>query len=198
MRVIAGCFRGRALQTPTGRSTRPILDRVKAALFDWLGARLAQPGSLPPIHVLDLFAGGGSLGIEALSRGADTCLLVETDRAALKCLRGNIAALKLESRTRVVAQPAETARLEAPPSGSFDLIFLDPPYPLSRDLSPASVVPRLVSRLGDDIPAAADALLIWRHEVAARIPQTLPSGWKSVEQRTWGTMAITMFRRVQE
>jgi 16S rRNA (guanine966-N2)-methyltransferase len=93
MRVVAGQFRGRRLQAPPGETTRPILDRAKVALFDWLGAQLSQPGDLPPIHVLDMFCGAGSLGIEALSRGVASCTFVEKDKEALQSLRMNLAQL---------------------------------------------------------------------------------------------------------
>ncbi|MFH1416963.1 MAG: 16S rRNA (guanine(966)-N(2))-methyltransferase RsmD [Planctomycetota bacterium] len=198
MRVIAGRYKGRNLLAPRGRGTRPILDRVKAALFDVLGVRLAQPGALPPADVLDLFAGSGSLGIEALSRGAASCVFVETDRAALGCLRRNLASLGIGPTARVFMDPVEVARAAPPPPHGFDLIFLDPPYALSEDMSPRSLMQRAVARLGTTIPAGPDALLVWRHAESCRLPDSFPSGWASCERRTWGTMAISFFQRSQE
>jgi 16S rRNA (guanine966-N2)-methyltransferase len=192
MRVIAGLYRGRRLLTPEGAGTRPILDRVKVALFDWLGSRLALPGSLPPLQVLDLFCGGGSLGIESLSRGAAGCVFVDADRQALACLKRNIESLGLEPHARVVAGSAEKLPLKPPTGDGFDLIFLDPPYSLSENLAPGSALHRLLDRLGDSIAATPGALLVWRH------PDTCPAQavtdiWVSVERRTWSRMAVTMF-----
>lgn len=195
MRVIAGEFRGRTLVAPSGNTTRPILDRVKVALFDWLGSRLAQPGSLPPVAVLDIFSGGGSLGIEALSRGAASCVFVETDKSALQCLRSNIETLGLADRVRVLMESADHA-CPVPASGDdFGLVFLDPPYRLSEDVSPTSLMGRLVGRLGSTIPLANDALAVWRHDAAIHLPTELPGGWISIERRVWGTMAVVMMKR---
>lgn len=118
MRIIAGKWRGRALQAPVGRSTRPTSDRTREALFSMLASRL---GSFEGLRVVDLFAGTGALGLEALSRGAAHCTFVENDRAALDALKGNLAALGAAAAVR--AQSAEHFA-----GGPFDLIFADPPY----------------------------------------------------------------------
>jgi 16S rRNA (guanine(966)-N(2))-methyltransferase RsmD len=193
MRVIAGEFRGRMLAAPPGRGTRPILDRVKVALFDWLGSRLAQPGHLPPLAVLDIFSGGGSLGIEALSRGVATCVFVESDKSALQCLRSNLETLGLGARTRVLPVAAELANPVPVAADAFSLIFLDPPYRLSEDVSPKSVMGCVFKKLGDAIPLTPDATVVWRYD-AAHFP-TPPEGWVSIERRVWGTMGITILSR---
>ena len=195
MRVIAGEFRRRSLEAPPGCGTRPILDRVKVALFDSLGARLAQPGHLPPVAVLDIFSGGGSLGIEALSRGAATCVFVESDKAALRCLQSNLEKLGLAMRTRVVPAPVERAEPRPLAAEAFGLIFLDPPYRLSEDFAPNSVMGRLLEKLGATVPIAPDALACWRHDTALTLPPELPGGWASMDRRVWGTMAITLLAR---
>ncbi len=195
MRVIAGEFRGRTLAAPPGQATRPILDRVKIALFDWLGARLALPGSLPPMAVLDVFCGGGSLGIESLSRGAASCVFIENDKAALQCLRANIEKFGLAGRVRVLSESADRARPIPMSADAFGLIFLDPPYRLSEDVSPQSVMGRVVRNLGATIPLTADTLVLWRHDAALILPSSLPGGWASIDRRVWGTMAITMLVR---
>jgi 16S rRNA (guanine966-N2)-methyltransferase len=192
MRVIAGLYRGRRLLTPEGGRTRPILDRVKVGLFDWLGSRLALPGSLPPLQVLDLFCGGGSLGIEALSRGAAGCVFVDADRRALGCLKQNIEALGLGPRARVVAGSAENLPLKPPTGNGFGLMFLDPPYSLSENLAPGSVLHRLLDHLGGSIAATPEALLVWRHPDTCAA-QALTDSWVSVERRTWSKMAVTIF-----
>jgi len=199
MRVIAGRYRGRRLVTPEGGRTRPILDRVKVGLFDWLGSRLALPGSLPPFQVLDLFCGAGSLGIEALSRGAAGCVFVDTDRQALACLRRNIESLELGSSARVLACSAENLQLVPPGADGFGLLFLDPPYPLTENLAPGSVLYRVLDRLGGSIAAVPGALLVWRHPETCELPDALTDDWVSLERRTWSRMAVTMFEyRPQE
>lgn len=195
MRVIAGRYRGRRLLTPAGFRSRPILDRVKAPLFDWLGSRLAQPGELPPVEVLDIFCGAGSLGIESLSRGAARCVFVETDPSALQCLRRNIEQLGLGRVSRIEARPAELLRIREAGASGFGLIFLDPPYDLSMNLEPGSVMGRVMERVGKEVPSAPGALLLWRHPAGCSIPSQMWS-WTSSEQRVWGRMAITLFENV--
>lgn len=198
MRVIAGRYKGCRLATPTGMETRPILDRVKASLFDWLGSRLALPGSLPPLDVCDLFCGAGSLGIEALSRGAAFCAFVERNRAALACLRKNLSTLGLGEEVVIVNRPAETWAPPAAVRRAFGLVFIDPPYPLSEDISEQSIMGHVLSRLGSEISTEPDALALWRHAGTCMLPDALPGGWVVAERRAWGTMAVTMLRRLAD
>jgi len=195
MRVIAGLYKGRRLDTPSGRTSRPILDRVKVSLFDWLGARLEEPGRLPPVSVCDLFSGAGSQGIEALSRGAAFCAFVETDRSARACLRKNLDALGITDAAVIVDRPAESVVLRPTGAEGFGLVFVDPPYPISEDFSAASVLGRVFSGLGSRIVTTADALVLWRHPGKCKLPPVVPGGWRSVDRRSWGTMTITMFQR---
>lgn len=124
MRVIAGSARGRRLgRVPDG--TRPMLDRAKEGLFSHLGERVR--GAV----VLDLFAGTGSLGIEALSRGAERARFVEQGREALKVIRANLAHTDLADRAEVFGEPVERF-LQRPPDPA-DLVFLDPPYAMSDE-----------------------------------------------------------------
>ncbi len=122
MRVIAGKWRGRKLIAPKGEQTRPTADRTRETLFSMLTSRL---GSFEGIAVADLFAGSGALGLEALSRGAATCLFVEHDRPALDAIRANITAL--DARTTVQVEAASVMQLRAR-AAPLDLILLDPPY----------------------------------------------------------------------
>ena len=134
MRVIAGRLGGRRLAAPAGRATRPTSDRVREALFSVLG-------DVRGARVLDLFAGSGALGIEALSRGAAHATFVDSAPAAVRALRENVAALGLEEVAEVRRQDARAFLRTAKKAGhEYDLVFLDPPYRLAaglgRDLSP--------------------------------------------------------------
>ena len=120
MRIIAGQWRGRPIIAPKGEATRPTADRMREALFSMLASRL---GSFDELAVADLFAGSGALGLEALSRGAASCVFVEQDRAAVDALKTNIA--KLGAKADVRAQSV----LALPPATKpYDLILMDPPY----------------------------------------------------------------------
>jgi 16S rRNA (guanine966-N2)-methyltransferase len=121
MRIISGLYRGRTIVAPKGDTTRPTADRTREALFSMLTSRL---GSFEGLRVLDLFAGSGALGLEALSRGAANCTFVEQDSAALDCLRTNIAKLGAKG-TDVRAQSVMAL---GPAPAPYDLILLDPPY----------------------------------------------------------------------
>ncbi len=198
MRVIAGHCKGRQLRSPPGERTRPILDRVKASLFDWLGARLALPGRLPAVHVCDLYCGAGSQGIEALSRGAASCSFVETDSSALKCLRENLERCGLVDRAVIVGRPAERLSLHARDGGGFGIIFLDPPYRESEAFAPKSAIWGVVSRLGREIAAEPGALLLWRHSDRFEPPGELPAAWLLVDRRSWGSMGVSMYQRPTE
>ncbi len=123
MRVIAGRYGGRRLKAPRGRSTRPTSDRVREALFSVLG-------SVEGARVLDLFAGTGALGIEALSRGATRAVFVERDTAALDALKANLAALDLCAPEAEVRRADALAALRTARERheTYDLLFVDPPY----------------------------------------------------------------------
>lgn len=121
MRVVAGDLRGRRIEAPTSDATRPTTDMVREAVFNALRSLDVVEGA----RVLDLFAGTGAMGIEALSRGAAHCVFVERDRDALAVLKKNIAALGLSDRTTVLAMDALTAASRQP---DIDLIIADPPY----------------------------------------------------------------------
>lgn len=128
MRIVGGSLKGRTIATPPGQSTRPTSDRARESLFNVL-AHASWSGPLEGARVLDLFAGSGALGLEALSRGAAFALFVETDAAARGVIRDNIEAFALFGSTRIHRRDAtdlgvKPAGLAAP----FDLVFLDPPY----------------------------------------------------------------------
>jgi len=122
VRIIAGAWRGRKLVAPKGDATRPTADRMRETLFSMLTSRL---GSFEGLQVADLFAGSGALGLEALSRGAATCLFVEQDRGAVEAIRANITALGARDQARVETGSATQLRAATAP---LDLILVDPPY----------------------------------------------------------------------
>jgi 16S rRNA (guanine966-N2)-methyltransferase len=138
-RIIAGVARGRRLEVPPGRAIRPTSDRAREGLF---GTVLAILGSLSGARVLDLYAGSGAVGLEALSRGAAHALLVESAPAAVRVVRRNIAALGLpgaclvpERVERVLARAPAGGDPQAPRvgSGRYDFVFADPPYAAGED-----------------------------------------------------------------
>jgi 16S rRNA (guanine966-N2)-methyltransferase len=168
LRVIAGQYRGRRLIAPRGQSVRPTSDFVREALFDILH-------DVEGSAALDLFAGTGAIGIEALSRGAVSVVLVEKSRSALSVLRRNLEAIGLGAdRARVMALDVALALGALRRAGSrFDLVFADPPYALAAralpqvlaELGPLlSADARVVLEHGDDLepPAAPDGLLFLR------------------------------------
>lgn len=124
MRIVAGKWRGRPIVAPKGEETRPTADRVREALFSMLASRL---GDFEELAVADLFAGSGALGLEALSRGAKSCIFVEQDKAALDALRANIA--KLGGAREIGADVrAQSVLALGPAPAPLDLVLMDPPY----------------------------------------------------------------------
>jgi 16S rRNA (guanine966-N2)-methyltransferase len=174
VRVVAGRFGGRRLQAPRGRDTRPTSDRVREALF-------AMLGPLEGERVLDLFAGSGALGIEALSRGAAAATLVERDARAIAVIRANLQALELAGdEARVVHAAAHAALRDASARGdAYDLVLLDPPY---RD------APALGRELSLALPAvlAPDARVVAESDRRAPLALELPV----VRERRYGDTLI--------
>jgi 16S rRNA (guanine966-N2)-methyltransferase len=184
MRVIAGELRGRLLLAPRSSATRPITDRVKQSLFDILRPYADQP-------VYDCFAGTGSLGIEALSRGSPSAVFFEQDGSVLDLLKKNLAALGLISRSKIVPGDvfARLSRLRAPlPSQRPGIAFLDPPYRFLTD-RPGDLA-ALAGSLGDHL--AADGLIVFRHDTGHALP--LP-GWQSADVRDYGSMRLELLAR---
>ncbi|MCI8465021.1 MAG: 16S rRNA (guanine(966)-N(2))-methyltransferase RsmD [Lachnospiraceae bacterium] len=160
MRVIAGTARRLPLKTLEGPETRPTTDRIKETLFNMLQADVS--GS----RFLDLFAGSGAIGIEALSRGARECVFVEKNRKAAECIRENLSFTRLEESAELMECDALTAirRLEDAGGEVFDLIFMDPPY--KKELEKELIFRLIHSRLVDDmttivVEAALDTDFAW-------------------------------------
>ena len=178
MRIVAGQWRGRKRIAPAGEPTRPTSDRTRETLFSMLVSRL---GSFEGLKVADLFAGSGALGIEALSRGAASCLFVEQDAAAVRALRTNLAGLQADPQADVRA--ASVLAL-GPAPAPLDLILLDPPYG-----SGAGVVAlEKLNRLGWIGPATWISL-----ETALKEPAQV-KGLEAESERKVGTARITLMR----
>ena len=128
MRIVSGQYKGKPIATPEGRATRPTSDRAREAVFNIL-EHAPWSGGVRDRRVIDLFAGSGALGFEALSRGAAFCLFVETDEAARGAIRDNVETMGLFGRTRVHRRSATDLGVRPGADGpAFDLAFLDPPY----------------------------------------------------------------------
>lgn len=184
MRIIGGTHRGRALQTPAGAGTRPTAERTREAVFNIL-AHAAWAPPLQDARVLDLFAGSGALGLEAISRGAAFALFVETDAAARGAIRSNIEALGLFGVTRIHRRDAtDLGRKPAGVGAPFDLVFADPPY---RQGLLEAALPRLIE--GDWI--SPDALIL--AECAADEAPSLP-GFSVQEDRSYGASRVLFLR----
>ena len=189
MRIIAGTHRRRALLGPRGdRVTRPITDRVKQSLFD----RLWSEGALDCQAVLDLFAGTGSLGIEALSRGVEHCTFVERDRSARQLLEKNLANLGLADRATVLGVDAMWGGwfglLAHKPVG---LLFCDPPYKMTGDAASMARVAGLIGDVGALV--APDGVLVLRTDSYAQAEAV--DGWDGPASYTYGSMTVHFYER---
>jgi 16S rRNA (guanine966-N2)-methyltransferase len=187
MRVVAGELRGRRIDGPEGDATRPTTDKVREAVFNALGSLGAVDGAV----VVDLFAGSGALGIEALSRGAKRCTFVENDRRALGVVKGNIESLGLADSSRVVT--LDIVREVTSPGAlrvrellaDATLVLVDPPYGFAH---------------WNEVFVAADAtaesaVLVIETEARATVHKVAPRGWKSVRQRDYGRTTVGFFVR---
>lgn len=186
MRVIAGSAKGRTLVAPKGLAVRPTTDKVKGAIFSMLQAeafRRAEAGALPWRRVLDLYAGTGALGIEALSRGADHVDFVEMNARARAALSENLQRTGLASRASVHAMRAETAVSTF--SVPCDLILLDPPYG-----DPG--LPGLLEALGRSAILKEGALLVVEHARSTVLPARIGTMCLA-RTRYHGTTAISLY-----
>jgi 16S rRNA (guanine966-N2)-methyltransferase len=173
VRVVAGEFKGRRLQAPAGSRTRPTADRVREAVFSMLG-------DLGGARVLDLYAGSGALGIEALSRGAQSAVFVERDRRALAAIRRNLDAVGAEAT--VLARDALSVLGEE--GGPYDLVFCDPPYDAAARLA-VSLSERLPAVLSDD------ARIVTESDKRTPLELSLPL----LTERTYGDTRIAIHGR---
>ena len=176
MRIIAGTWRGRPLVAPKGDATRPTADRTREALFSMLVSRI---GSFEGLTVADLFAGSGALGLEALSRGAASCVFVEQDKAAIEALRGNVTKLSAAADIR-----AQSVLALGPASVALDLVMMDPPYGTGA----GAVALDKLTRLGWIGPAT------WVSIETGRDEAVTVSGFTVDADKTYGKARVSLLR----
>jgi 16S rRNA (guanine966-N2)-methyltransferase len=184
MRVIAGTAKGRRLRVPAGLHVRPSGARLRESAFGILEHR----GAIEGARVLDLFAGTGALGIEALSRGATSLVAVEQDRAVAKLLQSNVEHAGFAHRARVIVQPAERAVAQLPAGESFDLVLIDPPYR-------QGLAQPVLELLAERALVTPDGLVLVER---ARV-ETLACAetWELELERRFGDSTITLLRAAQ-
>ncbi|MCO6438846.1 MAG: RsmD family RNA methyltransferase [Phycisphaerae bacterium] len=211
MRIIAGQWRTRRLERPPTETTRPMPARVRQSIFDILSSYYGCPGQLPLLDVADVFAGSGSMGLEALSRGARRCTFYERDRQALESLRSNIHSLQAEARADVVTADAWRVATRQTENRPFDLIFLDPPYADSMDTTESGNVVGFLARAVSGISGSHSRsacnegierdsmvdngvipLVLLHHPRPVRYPD--PRNWFVLDRREIGSNAVSFFR----
>ena len=177
MRIIGGTHRGRRIEAPRGEQTRPTGDRVREALFNLVGP-------VDDASVLDLYAGSGALGLEALSRGARRCVFAETDAAACRAIRSNLETLGLSGALVLQRDAAAVLRDERAAGRRHELVLLDPPYGRWPALEPS------LSALLPDVVAEGGIVVV---ETDARVEPVLPLD--RVASRRYGSARLTLFVR---
>jgi 16S rRNA (guanine966-N2)-methyltransferase len=166
-RIIAGVHGGRRLSAPPGAQTRPTADRVREALFSSLGTLTDLDGA----RFVDLYAGSGAVGLEALSRGATFALLVEADTRAARIIRDNIAALRAAAAARLVTGKVAQVLAEPPAGGPFDVVFADPPY-----ATPDEEITEVQRALLDHGWLAGDAVVVFERSTRTAV-RGQPLSW---------------------
>ena len=182
MRIIAGEAKGRRLKSVKGRGTRPTLARARAALFDILS------GQVPGSRFLDLFAGVGTVGLEALSRGAGQVVFVESDTRACDAIRINLCSLGLQEQGRVIRGPVEQALCALGRRGeTFDLVFLDPPY------AEAAAAERALEEIARSGVLEKDGTVVLQHSARAA-PREQAGALRRVRSHRAGDTCLTFYK----
>ncbi|WP_238419070.1 16S rRNA (guanine(966)-N(2))-methyltransferase RsmD [Gordonia sp. 'Campus'] len=181
-RIIAGRLRGRRLRVPD-EGTRPTSDRVRESLFNLLAARFGLEG----LWVLDLYAGSGALGIEAISRGAAGATFVDSNRRAVATIASNLKACGISAEA-MVATRTVSAYLSSPPERRFDLVFSDPPYALGAD--------RVADDLGLLLPRLADGALVVVERASRTSGDVWPPGFDVIADKSYGDTRVEVGLRV--
>jgi 16S rRNA (guanine966-N2)-methyltransferase len=190
MRIVSGKYRHRTLETSPGDVTRPITARVKVSLFDRLQPQLEEA------RVADVFAGTGTMGFEALSRGAASVVFIENDRKAFELLRKNVEALKAQSET--LCWRTDASRSSYRPHGGerflpFDVVFFDPPYKEADRLKAGTMLYRALARLARDEITSPDALLVFRCRRDTEFD--MPACWRLETRLDYSSMQVHLFRK---
>jgi 16S rRNA (guanine966-N2)-methyltransferase len=181
VRIIGGCWRGRKLNFPDGEGLRPTGDRIRETLFNWLAP------ALPAARCLDLFAGSGALGFEALSRGATSCVLLDRNPQAVKCLQEAKRLLSADGATVIAADGLQWLSAAI---GTFDIVFVDPPF-ADVSLAPAVIVETMVQR---GLLAADPWIYV---EQPASHPQNIPAGFVQYRCQRAGQVSYSLWRRAE-
>ena len=184
MRIVGGRLKGRVLKSPMTDAIRPTSDRLRESLFNILAHAYDEPCA--GARVIDLFAGTGALGFEALSRGASFAVMVDQDAEADALIRANAEALGLSGSARILRRDARKLG-EAPAGGRFSLALLDPPY--GKDLAPPALM-----ALRDGGWLAKDALVIV--EESEKSPANMPEGFSLIEERRYGPTRVVFARHL--
>jgi 16S rRNA (guanine(966)-N(2))-methyltransferase RsmD len=181
MRIVAGAFRGRRLNSPKSDRIRPTTDRTREALFSIIASRISGA------RVLDLFAGTGALGLEALSRGASHAVFVDQSAEAIRLLRANIALCGVEDRTRVLTgQVSQVLYHLSKKEEAFDLVFMDPPYSTGW-------IEKTIPLLGE--LAHPETLIVAEHHRKDQVAPEIGE-WLKVKERRYGDSVISFFEKV--
>ena len=186
MRIVAGELRGRPIRAPDGVAVRPTSDRARGAIFNILEHATWSEG-VHARRAVDLFAGSGALGLEALSRGAAACLFVDLAETSLAAVRHNVSAFGLEARARLLRQDATRLARRPDTDPGFDLAFLDPPY--AKDLAAPAL---MALRSGGWLADGAVAVL----EQGAGEPAPELPGFEPLDQRRYGAAQVVFLRVV--
>ncbi len=178
MRIIAGSAKGRPLKTLEGMNTRPTLDKVREAIFGKL--QFMIPGS----RVLDMFAGSGAMGIEALSRGADSCVFIEKNRQAMKIVMENAENCKLKDKSVFMLQDYKKACEALKGGEKFDFIFIDPPYAEGMYESSFELATELLFE---------DGMIVAEHDRAI----SKPIGFELIDEKHYSSVSVSYFKRAE-
>ncbi len=181
MRIIAGAFRGRLLRAPKGNRIRPTIDKVRESIFNIIAAEVAGA------KVLDLFAGTGAMGLEALSRGAQFCCFADQGEEAVRLIRENIQLCGVQDRSRIIPGSAASAiRRLGSENELFDLIFMDPPYG-------KGLIEKSLQIIGE---VARDDALVITEQHAKDEPPKVSGIWQKDRERRYGDTLISVYSKL--
>ncbi|KRE56576.1 16S rRNA (guanine(966)-N(2))-methyltransferase RsmD [Paenibacillus sp. Soil750] len=182
MRVISGTAKGRSLKAVPGTSTRPTTDKVKEAIFSMIGPYFDGG------QVLDLFAGTGGLGIEALSRGMDKAVFIDIEKKSIDTIGHNVEVAKVKDQVEIYRTDAARAlKVLAKRAEKFQLVFLDPPYRMKG-------IAELMTTMEEQAIVESDATIVVEHDAKDVLLDTI-GGFKQLRRADYGDTAVTIFKR---